>query len=145
MQKLPIIKNLREGRARLTELGIDPGYMSMKEMQVTLQQEWKRRASAAKLPVAAVAPKAAIPTIGDLKAAIAKERSVSAKIDMLESLRSNLLTAVKTAGTDWVKSAEVQRELQRVEKAAAYARLSESIADPRAARARRALELSNLE
>ena|SRR5260221_14773318 len=145
MQKV-IVKNLREGRAKMKELGLDHAFASMREMQVTINEELKRRASSAKLPSTVAATiKSTVSTIADLKAAINKEKSVSAKVNMLESLRSNLQTAVKAAGTDMVKSTEAHRELARVEKSIAYSMLSESISDPKAARARRALDLSNLD
>jgi len=146
MQQKRFFQNLREGRKALTELGIDPGYMSMKEMAEVYRQELKRRGDASKLPVAAKAAiKAAVPTIGDLKALLAKEKNPVARLDMLDSIRATLRASLEVAKSDAVKSTEICRELNRVEKAAAYESLALQTESPAVAKARRIREFSNLD
>jgi hypothetical protein len=148
MSKKVFFKSLREGRAKLTEIGVDPGFMSLKDMATTYEQELKRKGIgiAIKTPaLAKVAPKVAVPTVADIKAAIAKEANVGARLDMLGSLRATLEGQLKEARSDMVRQSELARELNRVQKAEAYESLALRTENPAAAKARRIRDLSNLD
>ena len=138
-------RNLREGRKALTELGIDPGFLSLKEMGVTYTQELKRRASAVKLPTSAVATiKTALSAIGDLKAAAKAEKDINRKCDLFSQL-SQKLSAELAKEKDPFKSTEIQREFMQAQKQEAYALLALKTVDPAAFKARRYLDAANRE
>jgi len=138
MSKKVFFKNLREGRKALADLGVNPGYMSLKEMAVTYEQELKRRASTS-APAKVATTTAAVDPIEALSAAAKAERNPTVKADMLGDLSQRLLTKLN-ATTDAVKQTNIRREWQNAEKARAYALLAERSVDPKAARARRLLD-----
>lgn len=144
-------KNLREGRKALTEIGLDPGSMSLREMGVSYNEQLKRNAKAVKTAAVGaklIAPKAVAPTIADIKAALKGAKTADERLDALRSLRTTLEKSLKDFGpgmgkasaADMLKQSEIIRELNRVQKAEAYEALALRTEDPKAARARRLRE-----
>lgn len=117
-------------------------FKSLKSAQVTVAQTEARTAAKTVTSPNTVAPKAVV-TVGELKAAISAEKNPGARIDMLESLRSHLVTAISANKADMVRGTELRRELQRIEKQAAYERMAEATESPAAAKARRIREFAN--
>jgi len=138
------IKTIREANDYLASVGEKRHvFKNLKSAQVTVEQVRKRIAAKTVTLPAAVAPKAALTTVGELKAAIFAEKNPGARIDMLESLRSHLVTAISANKADMVRGTELRRELQRIEKQAAYERMAEATESPAAAKARRIREFAN--
>lgn len=137
MSKKVYFKNLREGRKALTDLGVDPGFMSLKDMATSYEQELKRRASSSKITAAVVtASKAANNVIGELRAAVKSEKDYSRKADLLSQLTRHL-SAELAKEKDAVRATEIQRDFMQAGKQEAYNLLALKTLDPAAFKARR--------
>src|SRR5260370_7170248 len=98
------IKTIREANDYLASVGEKRHvFKNLKSAQVTVEQVRKRIAAKTVTLPAAVAPKATVPTISDLKAAISKEKNIGARIDILRPLTSPLQSSLKHTRTYTLK------------------------------------------
>jgi hypothetical protein len=134
-----LIRTLKQGREELAKRGIDAKAMSIRDMQAAINQADKAPKLAVKLPAIATP---AVDALESLKAAAKAERNPTAKANLLQDLSDKLLTKLNSEN-DAVKATDLRRELQAAQKAQAYALLAERSVDPKAARARRLIDLAS--